>query len=432
MSSFSKKRQNLKDSLGQQIEEITNSEELYRFLFQNSNDAMFVSLRKKRGTLPSKFIAVNDTAIERLGYSREELLQMTPIDISAPFVSIAENMEILAKDKQVLHEQIHITKSGQAIQVEISTRAFELRGKEVNLSIARDITERKKAEEMLRIQSAALNVFADAIVITDLKGRIQWINTAWSILTGYLNEEEVIGQNLRILKSGTQDASFYQNLWDTILAGNVWQNEIVNKRKDGSLYTEEQTITPIRDERGEITHFIAIKRDISERKQAEEEMKQISTHDALTQIYNRSFFEGELARLENGRQYPISLVMADVDYLKKTNDLKGHEAGDNLLKSAAQLLKSAFRSDDIVARIGGDEFSVIMPNTDMAVAKEALQRVRRKLKEYNAVQTGTPISISFGVGTATDKTVSLRETLKEADNTMYDEKQIRRYSNSEL
>ncbi|MGQ9834270.1 MAG: sensor domain-containing diguanylate cyclase [Candidatus Villigracilaceae bacterium] len=404
-------------------EAIIERGKLYQHLFNNSHDAILVSLRKADSTQPDRFILVNDAACQRLGYAREELLQMSPLDISEPLLAIPEMLETLAKNGQVIHEEVHIAKDGRRIPVEISTRVFKLNGKQFNLSIARDISERKQAEETRRLQSAALNAAANAIIITDREGVIQWVNPAWSELTGY-SAEEAVGQNPRILKSGVQDEAYYKKLWDTILAGEVWRGELVNKRKDGSLYSEEQTITPVRDALGEITHFVAIKQDITQRKQMEVRLKQMSIHDALTGLYNRGFFEEELARLERRRQFPISIVIADIDRLKETNDRHGHAAGDDLLKRAAQVLSAAFRSEDIIARIGGDEFAVILPNTDAATAETVLLRVRNRLQEHNTMQTGTPISISFGISTS-DQLKPLLAALKEADANMYCEKRER-------
>ena len=132
-----------------------------------------------------------------------------------------------------------------------------------------DITERKQAEERLRLQSSALEAAANAMLITDRAGNIEWVNPAFTRLTGYA-WAEVLGRNPRALKSGLHDAAFYAELWRTILAGRVWQGEMVNKRKDGTLYSEELTITPVRDKAGEVSHFIAIKQDITDRKRAEE------------------------------------------------------------------------------------------------------------------------------------------------------------------
>jgi len=140
------------------------------------------------------------------------------------------------------------------------------------LGVYENITERKLAEEKVRLQAAALESAANAIVITDAQGTIQWVNSAFTRLTGY-SAEEAVGHNPRILKSGKQDESFYQNLWDTILAGKVWSAEIINRKKDGQLYTEDMTIAPVCSAAGKITNFVAVKQDVTERKRIEQELK---------------------------------------------------------------------------------------------------------------------------------------------------------------
>lgn len=398
----------------------TESPELYRFLFNNINDAIFVSVRDEENILPGKFTLVSDIACQRLGYTREELLQMTPLDISEPLPTIPGMLESLTKDGQQIHEEILVAKDGRKIPVEVSTRLFELDGQELNLSIARDMSERKKTEKELKLQSAALNATANAIIITDKNGTILWVNSAWSGLTGY-SSEEAIGQNPRILKSDIQDVSYYKNLWAVILEGKVWHGELVNKRKDGSLYSEEQTITPVYDESGDLTHFIAIKQDVSERKQMMEKLRQLSIYDSLTGLYNRGFFEAEMSRLEQQKNFPVSIIIGDIDGLKTINDRDGHAAGDALIQRFAQVLKNAFRSTDIVARIGGDEFAVILPETDEVTAKEALLRLRHILDVHNHSHQSNPLSISLGVST-TKGTSTLLEVLRTADANMYREK----------
>ncbi|HEY90117.1 MAG TPA: PAS domain S-box protein [Thermoflexia bacterium] len=133
----------------------------------------------------------------------------------------------------------------------------------------------KQSEETGRLQAAALNAAANGIVITDSNGTINWVNPAFTKLTGYAFEEAV-GQNPRLLQSGEHDQAFFKELWEKVVAGQPWHGEIVNRRQDGSLYTEEQTITPMRNKRGEISHFIAIKQDITARKKAEEELRKLS------------------------------------------------------------------------------------------------------------------------------------------------------------
>lgn len=147
-----------------------------------------------------------------------------------------------------------------------------------------DITKRHEAEQRLRLQGTALDSAANGISITDRDGTIRWVNQAWSKMTGY-SFQEAIGQNPRILKSGLQPSHFYTNLWDTILSGQVWSGELINKRKDGSFYIEEETITPFKAVNGDITHFIAIKQDITDQKTAEERIQtQLSRLAALREI----------------------------------------------------------------------------------------------------------------------------------------------------
>jgi nitrogen fixation negative regulator NifL len=136
-----------------------------------------------------------------------------------------------------------------------------------------DITDRKRNEERLRLQSTALEAAANAVVITERDGSILWTNPAFTKLTGY-TAAEVVGQNPRVLKSGEHDEAFYRNLWKTVTSGNVWRGDMINRRKDGSLYSEEMTITPVRNERGEVTHFIAIKQDVTDRQQTERSLRE--------------------------------------------------------------------------------------------------------------------------------------------------------------
>lgn len=135
--------------------------------------------------------------------------------------------------------------------------------------VAHDVTEKKQTEKLIQLQATALKAAANAILITDVNGIINWVNPAFTTYTGY-TAEEIIGQNPRVLKSGEQDEKFYDDLWQTIISGDVWYGELINKRKDGSLYIEEQTITPVRNEKGQIINFIAIKQDVTERKKAED------------------------------------------------------------------------------------------------------------------------------------------------------------------
>jgi PAS domain S-box-containing protein len=247
------------------------SEIRYRRLFESAKDGILI-LDAETG----KVVDVNPFMIELLGYSREMFLgkALWGIGLFKDVVASKEVFLNLQREGYIRYKDLPMeTKDGRKIDVEFVSNVYRVDGTSVIQCNIRDITERKRAEESLMLQNAALQSAANAIVITDRVGKIILVNQAFTQLTGY-SQEEVIGNKPNILKSGSHPASFFQSLWKTILSGEVWKGEIENRRKDGSLYTEEMTITPVRQAQGEISHFIAIKQDITDRKKLQQELLQ--------------------------------------------------------------------------------------------------------------------------------------------------------------
>ncbi len=229
---------------------------------------------------------MNSHLYASLGYGRDELT-MQPIDRIAPDLVPSNWDSFWAAVEQQQHlvtQAHHRTKQGTEFPVEVMVRHIQFMGEEYLFALAQNIQERLHTETQLRLQSTALEACADAIVITDLQGRVEWANPAFTAITQY-TLAEAVGKNPReLVKSGQHSEHFYRQLWKTILSGQCWRGEIINRRKDGSLYHESSTITPVFDDKGKINHFIAIKQDISERKAIELALRQQSERDHMIQV----------------------------------------------------------------------------------------------------------------------------------------------------
>ncbi|MDD5300114.1 MAG: diguanylate cyclase [Gallionella sp.] len=240
----------------------------------------------------------------------------------------------------------------------------------------RNALVREALESRLRLFEVAMNSVANGIVITDIHAHIQWVNPAFTRLTGYSLEEALGRSPGELLKSGKHDPAFYQNMWETILSGQTWHGEIVNRRKDGSIYDEALIIAPVTDEDGAIRHFVAILQDITERKQAEEQISNLAFYDTLTQLPNRRLLndrlEQAMASSKRSGCYG-ALMFLDLDNFKPLNDTYGHGVGDLLLTAVAHRLVSCVRETDTVARFGGDEFVVMLGELDVDKAESVTQ-----------------------------------------------------------
>jgi len=224
--------------------------------------------------------------------------------------------------------------------------------------------EVQSRDQALRKLSQAVEQSPESIMITDLDGRIEYVNDAFVRNTGY-SRQEALGANPRLLKSGKTAAEHYQALWSSISQGRVWQGEFINRRKDGEEYTSAAMISPVRAADGHITHYLAIEQDITERRQAEARIHDLAYFDAVTGLPNRSLLLDRLAQmLAVGRRSECkkALVLLNIDRFKNINDVRGHALGDMLLRAIGTRIGELLRESDTLARLGADEFALLLPS----------------------------------------------------------------------
>jgi diguanylate cyclase (GGDEF)-like protein/PAS domain S-box-containing protein len=249
-----------------------------------------------------------------------------------------------------------------ALTVIVAVSAVAIRFHYLNVALKDLMQMRDKAEEKLRKLSAAITQSPVSIVITDTTGIIEYVNPKFCELTGYA-AEEVVGQNSRILRGSIQSPEFYGNLWQTIFSGGLWRGEFLNKKKNDELFWEHATIAPIWNAQGELNNFIAIKEDITERKMLQEKLDHMAYHDELTGLPNRAlFFDRIWQALAHAKRNDtgFALMFVDLDGFKSINDTYGHDIGDLMLQETARRLAGCIRDSDTVARMGGDEFAVML------------------------------------------------------------------------
>lgn len=256
--------------------------------------------------------------------------------------------------------------------------------------------------ELQPLLAQALEQMDAAVMITDVDGHIVWVNAAFCRISGY-ERLDVIGRTPSFLKSGEQSAEMYQQLWHDILEGKVWQGKIIEARKDGTRYTADETITPIRDGGGLVKHFVAVQQDITQRELAYQHDRYLARHDILTGLPNRAMLHEIVQKTISSAsrsQQLIAIMFVDLDGFKPVNDQYGHAVGDQLLTAVAERLRGAVRQSDTVARVGGDEFVTVATGIE---SREGASALARKLIDSLAapfVVRGKRLVIGASVGIA--------------------------------
>ncbi|MBI5898895.1 MAG: EAL domain-containing protein [Rhodocyclales bacterium] len=325
-------------------------------------------------------------------------------------------------------------RDGAPFQMAIGYATTQSEGRTLVIITVRDISARKAAEIEMRIAATAFDS-NEGMVVTDANGIILRVNRAFSEITGYA-ADEVVGRNPSLLKSGRHDQAFYREMWHRLLTTGAWEGEIWDRRKSGEIYPKWLTIAAVRDQAGQITHFVGAHQDITERKRSEDRIVELAYFDQLTGLPNRTLLLDRLrqatATSARSGNY-CALLFIDLDNFKSLNDTLGHDQGDLLLKLVARRLRQCVRAGDTVARLGGDEFVAVLLDmgSDLVTAGNHTETVGEKiLAELNdAYPLGGHahhITPSIGVTLFRGEQDAIDDLLKQADLAMYKAKEAGR------
>ena len=403
-------------------EALAAREREFRTLAENSPDSIVRYDRECR------FVYVNLRFEKWMGLHLEELKGKTPMEV--PDFPEAEFFQ--GRVKKVLEtgcadefeHDVKRANGGWAWTLISIFPEFDVAGNVVFVEVlSRDISARRRMEENLRMAASVFDAMREGVMITDSMGIILDVNPAFTQITGY-RREEVLGARPSILSSGQQDKKFYFSLWKELVKKGYWSGEIINRRKDGEIYTEYLNITSVSDNEGGEIRYVGVFTDISLSKQQERLMEFVAHHDALTSLPNRALLS---ERMQQAISYSsrtgamFAILYLDLDGFKPVNDRFGHDVGDETLIEIARRLKDALRSSDTVARIGGDEFVLLL--LEQENKKECEYTAHRILDsmaqpiEINDYQIA--LSASIGISIYPSDGADSDMLLRHADQAMY-------------
>ncbi|MGI6091886.1 MAG: diguanylate cyclase [Veillonellaceae bacterium] len=396
--------------------------DLYKTIFEYSNDGILVCLLND--AVPGMYIEVNAKMCCMLGYTKAEMLKMAFYDVvSEDALQKIAPFGTTINGRQTCFTLNFKTKGGQILPLEITAHILAVSSQQLLVGFARDISCRKAAES------------ADQLGGMDNQALIEALpDTMFRLSQDGIILEVRAGSDENVLKPTGEVVGKHINevLPRRILELTRYYMERAFRTKSLQTYDYElplggcSRVWEVRLGVSGPAEVLAIVRDITESKEREKRLKYLSLHDSLTGIYNRTYIEQEMFRIQQEGKGPVGVMMCDIDRLKLVNDTLGHSSGDNLLVVAANIIKKAVRKGDIVGRIGGDEFAILLPRGDLAAAQSIYRRIQEAAARHNDRNPEFTISMSVGYAACScSESVCIADLLRAADFNMYQEKMLR-------
>jgi diguanylate cyclase (GGDEF)-like protein/PAS domain S-box-containing protein len=372
------------------------------------------------------YLEVNEAYERIFGYARAQVIGRSALDLGV-WVDALERKEMVRRLRQhgrVEDFEMRIRRGGHEVRIGcLSGEVIELDGTAYVVVAARDVTRQKQQEDELRLAARVFESTAEGILITDPAQRIVAVNRAFTDMTGY-GEGEVRGRRPTLLGDERHDEAFFAELWNSVHHTGRWQGELWGRSKSGEVRPYLMTVSTLHDEQGVVLNYVAVMRDISNIKQSQQQLEYLANYDALTGLGNRNLFLTQLkVGIERAARHRrgLALIFIDLDNFKVINDTLGHDVGDQLLSEVARRLKACVRQEDIVCRLGGDEFTVYVEDfADPQLLVSTAQRLVQAVSEpYQITGHDIFVTASIGISTYPNDGATISELVKNADVAMY-------------